>query len=676
MRTAEATIKANRKVFNMFADDIYSDKPLAICRELVSNAVDSHTGAGIPEVPVQVWLPTDLDPMFRVKDQGVGMSEDFVFSNYLTYADGSTKDDSDEQIGGFGIGKASVFSYVDQFTLRSAHNGVLSIYTVYTSEDGIPTVGLMSQSPTSEANGVEVNFPVDQADFEKFHTAAQKGLMHFSPMPTIYGGTVTAPDYVASGKGWGMREKHGILNVVMGGVCYPVTTSNLDWDVRHDATVKSLFDFGLDITLPIGACGVALSRENLSYDTKTSEAIRNGLAKLVDEITASFATMFDHHKTEWEASKALNEEIGSGYGGRSQFLREKAVYKGQPLPAEYRIDCGSWVIDERRYKRGRYNDKLTAKWEYSDKTRVVPGGYEALLIDDLPQKSSSKTGVRIKTYVEDALQRTRSSLILRPRVFAGQTIDDIIKDLGDIPRSAYTLTSELDAPTVAKRAKNARPKIRMFTYNGYEPSGYSSGKNYNINPGRDGRTGVDELDYYDQPWEGILVVMENFEFPPILRRKVESGIISWDELFFVNRGDAAKLKGNDWTRFEKVFDDRLAAMIDEAPELPQRLALYHNSTLRDVFSMAKSLGNLKLTPAQQSRPFGKLVNLYNQYLAPLTSEQRMVAPFITAELPKRLDPEALLASFNTKQQRASRLASLLRHSVTAQEDRDFFMELI
>src|SRR5690349_5517289 len=118
MEVAQAQVKASRKIFDMFADQVYANKPVAIMRETVANGIDSHTAAGIPHRPVEVTLPTELDPMCVIKDFGIGMPHSFVMNEFMQYTNGSTKDSSDDQIGGFGIGSKAPLSYVDQFTLR------------------------------------------------------------------------------------------------------------------------------------------------------------------------------------------------------------------------------------------------------------------------------------------------------------------------------------------------------------------------------------------------------------------------------------------------------------------------------------------------------------------------------------------------------------------------------
>jgi HSP90 family molecular chaperone len=69
---------------------LYSNPELAVCRELVSNAIDSHVAAGNKQ-PVEVFLPDwSNDFRFVVKDYGTGLSEEEVLNLYTTYG-ASTK---------------------------------------------------------------------------------------------------------------------------------------------------------------------------------------------------------------------------------------------------------------------------------------------------------------------------------------------------------------------------------------------------------------------------------------------------------------------------------------------------------------------------------------------------------------------------------------------------------
>ena len=91
-------IAMNAKTFRMLSDTLYSDKIKAIIRELSCNAYDAHIMANTLETKeIEVHLPTILNPIFMIRDYGVGMSHNMLLANYLTYGE-STKDDSNNQI--------------------------------------------------------------------------------------------------------------------------------------------------------------------------------------------------------------------------------------------------------------------------------------------------------------------------------------------------------------------------------------------------------------------------------------------------------------------------------------------------------------------------------------------------------------------------------------------------
>ena len=83
-------IKTSATAFAILSSGLYSNKYEAILRELGCNAYDSHVEAGIPEKPFTVHLPTRLNPIFSVRDYGVGLDQKQVMGLYTTYFE-STK---------------------------------------------------------------------------------------------------------------------------------------------------------------------------------------------------------------------------------------------------------------------------------------------------------------------------------------------------------------------------------------------------------------------------------------------------------------------------------------------------------------------------------------------------------------------------------------------------------
>ena len=140
---SDFTIESSAKAFQILSSGLYSDKILAVIRELSTNAYDSHVDIANEAKPFEVHMPTKLDTKFSIRDFGTGLSHDDCMNLYTTYF-GSTKTDSNEVVGCLGLGSKSPFAYTDAFNVSSFHNGKLRVYTAYKNEDNTPAFALIS----------------------------------------------------------------------------------------------------------------------------------------------------------------------------------------------------------------------------------------------------------------------------------------------------------------------------------------------------------------------------------------------------------------------------------------------------------------------------------------------------------------------------------------------------
>ena len=150
--------KIDKNAVNMVMDmlsKLYNDPMNAAIREYVSNAYDANVEAGATK-PVELTLPCyENDGLLMVKDYGRGldyMGIVSVFANFGT----STKRDSDNLIGGFGIGSKSGLAVSKAINVSSICNGTLNEFVLERTPGGIITRFTKENEPIEKDSGTTV----------------------------------------------------------------------------------------------------------------------------------------------------------------------------------------------------------------------------------------------------------------------------------------------------------------------------------------------------------------------------------------------------------------------------------------------------------------------------------------------------------------------------------------
>lgn len=146
-------------VMDMLAK-LYSEPHRAVLREYVSNAYDANVEANATK-PVYVHLPEKDEPWLSVRDYGKGL--DYlgivsVFANFGT----STKRDSDNLIGGFGIGSKSGLAISDTINVTSVCNGLLNEFVLERTPNGIITRFTHENEPTTDESGTTITIKLGE----------------------------------------------------------------------------------------------------------------------------------------------------------------------------------------------------------------------------------------------------------------------------------------------------------------------------------------------------------------------------------------------------------------------------------------------------------------------------------------------------------------------------------
>lgn len=296
------TIKATGKAFRTLIDGLYENKIGAVTREIISNGYDSHAAAGTPEVPLSITAPTNMDPTFRVRDYGVSMSHETIMDLYTTIFH-STKENTNDEVGQFGLGSKSPFAYTDTFSITAFLDGEKRVYVAHISDDDVPQIThLVTEPQEDEPNGVEVAIPVKPSDVSRFHKEISKMILGSDVIPEVDGlpQNVRIP-VVHEGGDWRIIKdifSWGSVAVRQGCVIYPVHSRRVD-GVAYGYTAI--------IDVPIGSVDVTASRESLSLtpasETYLNHAVRDTSVKVkdfADVLNASFKNRLDAYQGRFQ----------------------------------------------------------------------------------------------------------------------------------------------------------------------------------------------------------------------------------------------------------------------------------------------------------------------------------------------------------------------------------------
>ena len=319
-KTTQMGIALTGKLFKMFNKGIYSDIKGSIVREVSCNGVDSHIAAGKAHEPIIIHLPDDFESYFAVIDNGVGMSPETVENIYGNYGK-STKDQSNEEVGAFGVGGKSPLAYTDMYTLISRYNGVMSTYSIFYNVEGIPEVNLMSTVEGDFENGVEVQVPVQLEDYSVFAEKVKQQLRFFKVKPTIINGEIEFPKMTPIFEENGVTICNDVRGayVLQGGVGYPLNVNELTQDVMNEVAIEmglepsvlrnylnKLASIGTLIEFKIGEIDVPASREQIQYGESTVRNICNRFGKVIPLIKAKIESELAHCSTLYERCQYMN----------------------------------------------------------------------------------------------------------------------------------------------------------------------------------------------------------------------------------------------------------------------------------------------------------------------------------------------------------------------------------
>ncbi|AIS73325.1 gp16 [Shigella phage pSs-1] len=326
------SITASPKVFKILSSDLYTNKIRAVVRELITNMIDAHALNGNPEKFI-IQVPGRLDPRFVCRDFGPGMS-DFdiqgddnspgLYNSYFS----SSKAESNDFIGGFGLGSKSPFSYTDTFSITSYHKGEIRGYVAYMDGDGpqIKPTFVKEMGP-DDKTGIEIVVPVEEKDFRNFAYEVSYIMRPFKDLAIISGLDREIDYFPDFDDYYGVNPERywpdrGGLYAIYGGIVYPIDGVIRD---RNWLSIRNEVNY---IKFPMGSLDIAPSREALSLDDRTRKNIIERVKELSEK---AFNEDVKRFKESTSPRHTYRELMKMGYSARDYMISNSVKFTTKNL---------------------------------------------------------------------------------------------------------------------------------------------------------------------------------------------------------------------------------------------------------------------------------------------------------------------------------------------------------
>lgn len=609
------SIEASAKAFFILSDGLYSNKILAVVRELSTNAYDSHVEAGKVSVPFDVHLPTQLDPTFSIRDYGTSMDHDDCMQLYTTYFR-STRNNSNEAVGCLGLGSKAPFAYADSFTVEAYLNGQKRLYTGYKNEDGSPTFSLLDEMETSEPNGIKVSINVASNDVSRFVHEAKKVYEFFKVRPNFIGEKIqyTSPAKVLEGDSWYFDDNANNNLIIMGQIAYPLDhyqIMNADADNAESKFVQ--YSDGLRIFVNIGDVDITPSRESLSYSNETKVNIRSKVKSIASEIAIKIEAEIKSQPTLFKARKKYVQisDQCSSIKSAIESLQKSIMWNdmklfdsiaGESIEIKNKITCTTFT-------KHTYRKKIDTEYNAE---RMHFGNHIKFVVDDLPRGGIS----RLKQYMREEEYGSISCYVYK---LAGhETVDSCLLYvmMGEGTKEDVILTSSLPKVEYNRQSSggssDSGPAIQAQVFN--EETGRFEPCNMSVK--------YENAHYFIEAKDEVKIGYSDVDSNYLAH------VLSWvhqnyndvvgDATFYMVKPSVAKNRKlnerNNWTNgcklLNEVFADAVEKHRDDIITVHSRCSLsnHRNDRWLDVIKMTKTDSRVK-----------QIAQEYNEYTSKIDS---------------------------------------------------------
>lgn len=360
----------------------YNHPERSCLQEYSSNAWDVHVQWGVKR-PVEVSLPSPLTPSLRIRDYGVGLSR-AELKGFGQFGQ-STKRDTNELTGGFGLGSKSGLAAASQFIVMSIKNGKRNTVVVARDEDNRPHMNFLPEADTDEDSGTLITIPISDksrlGNIDEFFIGWKPGTILIDeeePKRSIHNPNQFRP--LANGVGWKdlslASPPQYMIRVVINQVSYMLDYRKIGLEHREQQNLRYYV-----LNVPNGSVKIAPSREDLIYDTPTRTVLQERARAVLTHARADYVDALDAAATMKLAFQARDNMRNAGYPtddlrwkGRPMLLPGDK-FKGNTLPDPEGTWCNpqknhttktGWLVEKSFGRLGRQSI-----WNWSERSKFV-----------------------------------------------------------------------------------------------------------------------------------------------------------------------------------------------------------------------------------------------------------------------------------------------------------------
>jgi len=467
-------------VIEILRNRLYKNPIRVLTQEYISNGRDANREVN-SKTPMEITIPNKLNPVFKVRDFGPGLDPKRIREVFVMYGN-STKRDTNDQTGGFGIGAKSAWSYTDSFTVISYVDGVKRSYVAHTGVSNNGRLDHINTEETSEPNGTEIHVAVNPNDLNDFResilrttyfweqdeTPIFKGIIDAQDMRRVEGlklddqleivDSDLLPNYIDMDK-W---NTHNTPLAIIDGIPYKLGSEFLN-KCRPLELLNNIVKKRLMIFVGNGVLEVSADREGIADRDLTIKNLDKITGRLFNKVQAYIKKKFESVKSTNEYLNTyvkMNEsfEVGKHAKHKSYFIRYGSI-ASELLKKVSITRCST--------KAHVITDKTKVKRDEHTNTHLPLDYFDSVCYMDVEE-----TKVKENKRIREHFRSNTKLYIIAPRKNEKRAFNIIKKDFGLKKFSSL----EYVEPEKIKRVKVERDKTEfcMHTFRNWQSSEHTT----------------------------------------------------------------------------------------------------------------------------------------------------------------------------------------------------------